>query len=191
MSVLKPTVVVRTREQESSLFNVLEKNTPRQSKKRLAELCAGQLDRPESVGWLADSATHIIRVYEGKKLVTFAYVDTQYSDDSVELILICGRYRTGGMYPWKGSELIVDKVIQLARMAGKKSIRLEALNQEILDKVYKPMGFKDVEGEYLKAELPITGGSRRLRLNKQARSTQRNARGHKGRKLRNLPTRRR
>jgi hypothetical protein len=108
-------------------------------------------------------------VFEGDTLMTFGYVNVgpyvhklnerSVPADYVELILLCGRYKSGS---WKGSELVVDKTIQLERENGKVAVRLEALNKELLAKVYYPMGFKDVPGKYLKAELrplpPAYGG---------------------------------
>lgn len=193
--VIRPQVVVRTRAQEKGLFNVLQRNRPRMSRARLAELCGQEIGRDESIGWLSEDATHILRVYEGKYLMTFAYFNDDPTDpstnrraDYAELILICGSYTSGGKYPWKGSELIVDKANQLAQAAGKKALRLEALNQTLIDKVYAPMGFKEIPGRRLIAERPVTGG---LRLQKQTRRAKRHTRNHKRRKLRNLTTRRR
>lgn len=193
--VIRPEVVVRTRAQELGLFSVLGKNKNRMSRVRLAELCGSKLDRDERIGWLSEEASHIIRVYEGKYLMTFAYFNDDPNDpstnrraDYAELILICGSYTSGGKYPWKGSELIVDKANQLAQAAGKKALRLEALNQTLIEKVYAPMGFKEIPGRRLVAERPVTGG---LRLQKQTRRSKRHTRNHKRRQLRNLTTRRR
>ena len=187
----KPRVVVTPRAKAGTLFNVLQMNRNRQSYRRLDTLCDKQVES-QRVGWLSDSATHLIRVYVGKTLKTFGYVDIKPypAGDYVNLILLCGRYRSGGPYPWKGSQLIVDKAIQLARDAGKTAIRLEALNEQLLAKVYRPMGFKDLPGRPLEAELrplPPSGG---LRLNVERRRTQRNRGGRKHPQLDKLTTRR-
>jgi hypothetical protein len=147
----------------------------------------------EKVRNLVEEATHILILRDGGRIVTFAYVDAAPSlgGDYATLILVCGKFRTEGKYPWKGSEIMVDKAMELARVAGKKTLRIEALNQDLIDKVYKPMGFKDIEGRYLEAEISIKGGSRKLRFKKQTRRTKRNTRSHKRNKLRNLATRRR
>lgn len=188
-------MTVRTRAQELGLFGVLRKNKNRMSRIRLAELCGQEIGQEKSIGWLSEEASHILRVYEGKYLMTFAYFNDDPTDpstnrraDYAELILICGSYKSGGKYPWKGSELIVDKANQLAQAAGKKVLRLEALNQTLIDKVYAPMGFKEIPGRRLVAERPVTGG---LRLQKQTRRSKRHTRNHKRRQLCNLTTRRR
>lgn len=194
-----PRVVVDTRETDPDVFADLAEDDSNKTKYELELLCDDALDDVRRVAWLSEVSTHIIRVYEGDELMTFGYVNVNpyiydsnrkiVSTDYVELVLLCGRYKAGS---WKGSELVVDKTIQLAREAGKNAIRLEALNKELLTKVYYPMGFKDLPGKYLKAELrplpPLYGGSR---LNVKRRGTKRNGRSRKHRKLRKLTTRRR
>jgi len=111
---------------------------------------------------LSETATHIIRVYDDttNELMTFGFVDVN-PEDYIKLILLCGRFKTRG---WKGSELVVDKAIQLAREYGKKAVRLQALNRALLDKVYIPMGFKPLPGPGRFAELrplpPEYGGGK-------------------------------
>jgi hypothetical protein len=156
----------------------------------MTELCNEKLER-DRIGWLADGASHIIEVYEGDTLRSFAYLTVKpwEGGNFSYLNLVCGRYTSGGPYPWKGSELIVDKANELAKVAGKKVLRLEALNQALIDKVYKPMGFNDVPGKYLIVERTVQGGGG-SGLNVQRRRTQRYGRGRKHRKLRKLTTRR-
>jgi predicted GNAT family N-acyltransferase len=189
-------VEVKTRETHPRLFASLETNSSKskfltQAKKLCSTAIDFQYD-PERVGYLSEEATHIIAVYDGEdRLMTFGYLNDSPMDDASKLILLCGRYKTPGPYPWKGSELVMDKAIQLTKAAGKKAIRLEALNEALLEKVYRPMGFKDLPDQYLEAELrplPASGG---LRLNVQRRRTQRNRGNRKHRELRKLSTRRR
>ena len=194
----RPRIEAKTRAEERSLFADLMTDELNSAKEDLSELCNERIDY-EKIGHLADGATHIIRVYEGEALKTFAFVNVNpyiydkatggyVRPDYIELILICGSYKTGGPYPWKGSELVVDKANELAKAAGKKAIRLEALNPDLLSKVYRPMGFVDVPGKYLYAERPVTGG---LRLNVHRRRTKRHSGGRKHRKLRKLTAGRR
>jgi hypothetical protein len=165
----RPRVVVDTQATNPKLFADLEEEGDNATKRELQDLCDDALDDTRRVAWLSEISSHIIRVFEGDTLMTFGYVNVgpyvhklnerSVPADYVELILLCGRYKSGS---WKGSELVVDKTIQLARENGKVAVRLEALNKELLAKVYYPMGFKDVPGKYLKAELrplpPAYGG---------------------------------
>lgn len=195
-----PVVEVITRDKAPKLFDrLLDKGDERFNK-----LCEGALDfqlEPERVGWLVDKASHILRLVapvDGKRqMVTFAYLDVDPSPPRgqppvsyAELVLLCGKYKfTHGSTAWKGSEVLIDKAMELAKVAGKTTLRLEALNKDLYEKVYKPMGFEPVPGRLLEYERKI--GGRRLRLNVQRRRTQRNRRHHKRAQSKNLASRRR
>jgi hypothetical protein len=199
------TVEVITRDKDpEGLFGRLEI----QGIKKFNKLCEGAIDfqlEPEQVGWLSYDTTHILRLVvknvDGKRrTVTFAYLNVNPSPpigkppvSYAELVLLCGRYKfTHGSTTWKGSEVLVDKAMELAKVAGKTTLRLEALNKDLYEKVYKPMGFEPVVGDPISTQLQYErkiGG--RLRLNVQRRRTQRNGRGRKHRQLRKFATRRR
>jgi len=113
-------------------------------------------------------------------------------------------------------KLLLDKVTQVARAAGKERIRLNAISDGLVEKVYGPYGYTKVtavsdvfghpdypldEETVMEYIIPSTeaapaaagqgpaGGSSRLK--KQTRRSKRHTRNHKGRKLRKLSTRRR
>jgi hypothetical protein len=152
------------------------------------DLCEGADDfatEPHRVGWLADQPTHILQLIaplDGKKqMVTFAYLNVKPFDmvkktsavDYAELVLLCGSYKfVYGSTTWKGSEVLIDKAMELARVAGKTALRLEALNETLYKKVYEPMGFKPVPGEHLIYERPLpSGGKKTRRRNRRQRKT--------------------
>ena len=124
------------------------------------ELCQEEFNKKEIKNRISVS-TQVILVYENDELVTFGLVTPYTTGDYLTLELLCGSYKTGGKYPWKGSELVVDKAIQLARQYKKNAVRLKALNEYLLENVYRPMGFKDIPGQKRHAEirpLPMSGG---------------------------------
>ena len=126
------------------------------------ELCQEEFNE-EEIDNRVRTSTQVILVFDGDELVSFGLVNPYTPGDYLKLELLCGSYKTGGKYPWKGSELVVDKAIQLARQYKKNAVRLEAVNEDLLQKVYRPMGFKDIPGRRLQAELriPPSGGKRR------------------------------
>jgi hypothetical protein len=100
----------------------------------------------------------------------------------------------------KYGKMLLDKATQVARAAGKTTIRLKAISEDLVKKVYGPYGYTPIESSEDKwsddhagkgetvMELKLSGG---LRLNVKGRRTQRNGRGRKSRKSRKLTTRRR
>lgn len=182
-----PVLKIITRESAPVIFNNLMED---KDKVGFAKLCAKSTLQEENVGSLADNATHIIMLIQPvKKLKAFAFISTTHPD-YLEILLLCGSYRFSyGGREWRGSEVLIDKAMQLAIKKGKASIRLEALNEDLYEKLYKPMGFTPVPNEYLVYEMKQTGG--RLGFNVQRRRTNRNRRNNKHRQLRNLTTRRR
>lgn len=144
------------------------------------ELCSKAADfrmEPNRVGWIVEKATHIVRVMVEDEMVAFAYVDVKPYDKKstyAELVLLCGSYSfTYGTTKWKASEVLVDKAMQLAKAQGKSSLRIEALNKTLYEKVYKPMGFEPVPGKYLIYEraLPAGGNRRKTRRRQGTRKT--------------------
>jgi hypothetical protein len=137
------------------------------------ELCSNAADfrmEPERVGWLVENATHILRLMVRGEMVAFAYVNVGTRGSYADLVLLCGPYAfTYGTTKWKASEVLVDKAMQLAKEAGKTSLRLEALTATLYEKVYKPMGFEPVPGKYLVYERRLPSGGRKTRRRKTKR----------------------
>lgn len=181
-----PVLKVVTRESHPKLFNNLVEHKDRYG---FARLCEKSILQFEDVGNIAIEASHIILLLEERKLKGFVFVDAT-EPAYLKILLLCGSYRFSyGGREWRGSEVLIDKAIQLAKETQKSSIRLEALNQTLYEKIYKPMGFTPVSNEYLTYEIKLNGGG--LRFNVQRRRTNRNRRNNKHRQLRNLTTRRR
>jgi len=135
------------------------------------ELCQEKFSE-EEINNRVGTSTQAILVFDGDELVSFGLVNPYTLGDYLKLELLCGRYKTGGKYPWKGSELVVDKAIQLAKEYKQNAVRLEALNKDLLERVYRPMGFKDIPGRRLQAELrflPSGGRGRKTRRRKTKR----------------------
>jgi hypothetical protein len=176
-----PTINVITRESDPQLFDELastmnEGDLP-EATEYYAELCERAKDleaEPYRVGFLADEASYILELVSYNEVVTFAYLNTETGTKPYAyLILLCGSYDfEHGTTVWKGSEVLIDKAMELARVAGKTSLRLEALNETLYKKVYEPMGFKPVPGEHLIYERPLpSGGKKTRRRNRRQRKT--------------------
>ena len=138
--------------------------------KKFKILCEDNFDDEELEARI-DLSTQAILVFVGDELVSFGLVTPHTTGDYLKLELLCGTYKTTGKYPLKGSKVVVDQAIQLARQYKKNAVRLEALNEDLLQKVYRPMGFKDIPGQRLYAELrPLSGGRKTRRRKTKRRS---------------------
>ena len=180
-------VVVNTRNGSPELFESLEDMESNPTKERYANLCHGRFTSDE-IGYSVEGVTHIIKVIEGKLLKTFGFLSISTSAEYAELKLLCGSYTSADGQ--KGSKLIVDKAIELARTSGKKALRLEPSEEDyesLLNKVYGPLGFTPLGDKEL--ELRFPGGGSRLDVKRW--TSKRHGRSRKHRKLRKLATRRR
>jgi hypothetical protein len=181
-----PVVEVITPDSDPDLFTKLT-NADDETVQYYSELCEGAMEfqaDPHRVGWLADQATHILQLISFDQVVTFAYLNVSpYDKDDrsyADLILLCGSYDfEHGTTTWKGSEVLIDKAMQLAREAGKKSLRLEALNTTLYTKVYEPMGFRPVPGKRLVYERPLPSGGRKRKTRRRSRTRKTKSRARK------------
>lgn len=158
-----PIIDVITRDNDpTNLFGRLYDNEDVKEYHNLCKRAADYRMEPERVGYLEADTSHILRLMVGDQMVGFAYVnanplinvgDKYLPTPYAELILICGpKYTFNGK---KGSTILIEKGIEIAKTAGKTSLRLEALNKELYTEVYAPLGFKPVKGKYLEYELPF------------------------------------
>jgi hypothetical protein len=177
------TVEVLTRETDPELFDTLsdvDYDRKNDTLDYYAELCEGAAEfrmEPHRVGWLSESATHILQLVSFGEVVAFAYLNvTPRAPNATyaELVLLCGSYDFNhGKTVWKGSEVLVDKAMELAKVAGKTALRLEALNETLYKKVYEPMGFQPVPGKRLTYERSLPSGGKKTRRRRQRKTRRR------------------
>jgi hypothetical protein len=162
----------------------------------LSRLCRGEIRDWNIIGSM-EGATNVLIVYEkGPNITGFAIVTV--SAPITRVHIVCAGEKGKGI-----GTLLLDKTKELATKAGSTSIRLKAISKDLVEKVYKPQGFKAIEpsgddfedsvgdGETLMEYELSKGGSHKLRLNVKGGRTKRHRGGRKHRKTRKLTSRRR
>ena len=180
-----------------------------ETQEEYAELCGGHFSGYDIGRVMSDGGIHyVIHVFEGKTLKSFGLVSVPLgamgevaemmkklglvpnNPPYAEISLLCGGYRTKDGR--KGSDIILEETIKLAKTFGKKTICVDPADSSrdaLIEKVYGPMGFKPIKGStYLELPVPESGASR---FKKQTRRAKRHGRSRKHPKLHKLTTRRR